>query len=179
MLCNITLLFISQESWKSTTSSDLSFSESTPQFNSRDSPQMTSRDRPFGRIPQPSVNSNEYLHTLSGASVNTSYESMVLGSNFSATNFSGPGDSVIGHMTPPRQPSSHVSSILQMHNQNLHVRTKENPVYSMSGSSENSEVRSFPSDVSFDVLDQNQFSSVSRSSNFSQAVRSKPSKFVL
>lgn len=116
---------------------------------------------------------------MSGTSVNTSYESMVLGSNFSANNFSGPGDSVIGSMTPPRQPSNNISSYLQpMNNQNLHVRTKENPAYSMSGSSENSDVRSFPSDVSFDVLDQNQFSYASRSSNSSQAVRSKASKIV-
>ncbi|KAL8458614.1 hypothetical protein ACS0TY_036216 [Phlomoides rotata] len=130
---------------------------------------MMSRDRPFGRIPQHSVNSNEYLQTPSAASVNTSYESMVFGSNFSATNFSGPTDSAMGHMTPPRQPSTHISSILQpMNNQNLHVRTRESPEYSMAGSSENSDVRSFPSDVSFDVLDQNQFSSISRSSNTSQ-----------
>ncbi|KAL8466247.1 hypothetical protein ACS0TY_035381 [Phlomoides rotata] len=164
-----TARFRPQESGKSTTSSDLSYSESTPHLYGRDSPQMMSRDRPFGRIPQHSVNSNEYLQTPSAASVNTSYESMVFGSNFSATNFSGPTDSAMGHMTPPRQPSTHISSILQpMNNQNLHVRTRESPEYSMAGSSENSDVRSFPSDVSFDVLDQNQFSSISRSSNTSQ-----------
>lgn len=175
----------SQESWKSTTSdvsdaSDLCYHDGGKNgsfFNSTESRQMTPREQPFGRIPSPqhSSNSNEYLQRLPGGSANTSYESIGLGSYYNSTNFSGTSDSEVGHMTPPKQPGSNISAILQsMQNHNLHVRTKDSVSYSLSESSDRSDMRSFPSDVSYETVDQLQMSFASRSSTSSQtAVSSK------
>ncbi|KAI3455593.1 hypothetical protein Pfo_012256 [Paulownia fortunei] len=97
---------------------------------------ITPRERPSGSktpSPQNSVNSNEFLQTVPGEkrngsknptpldSANTSYESIVFGSSYSSSQYSGAGDSEFGHMTPPnRQPGSKISAVLQsMNNLNL------------------------------------------------------------
>lgn len=173
----------SQESWKSTASdisdaSDLyrDGGKNGSYFNSTES-RMTPREHPFGRIPSPqhSSTSNEYHQRLPGGSANTSYESIGLGSYNNSNNFSGTSDSEFGHMTPVKKPGSDISAVLQsMQNQNLHVRTKDNVSYSLSESSDRSGMNSFPSDVSYETVDQSQMSFASRSSTSSQpAVSSK------
>ncbi|KAL0354521.1 UNVERIFIED_CONTAM: U-box domain-containing protein 52 [Sesamum radiatum] len=92
-------------------------------------------------------------------SANISNESIVYSSNYSSSHDSGAGDSEFGQVTPlNRQQGSKISAILQsMNDLNLEVRTK-GTTYSVSGSSDHSEVLSFPSDVSFEILDQTQIS---------------------
>lgn len=162
----------SQESWKSARASDVSDTSSVDggksmsPFNSRESRQITPRERHFGRIPSPhhSSNSNE---SLQRAAANTSYESIGLGSYYSASNFSAVSESE-GHMPPPQ--GSDASDILQsMKHHNLHhIRTKDSPSYSLASSSDHSDERSFPSNVSYETLDQFQMSLPSRSSVSSQ-----------
>ncbi|KAK6125056.1 hypothetical protein DH2020_041234 [Rehmannia glutinosa] len=151
--------------------------------NSREYQQMITRERYFGSkspSPQNSENSNEFLQTAPGEkqknttsqdSANTSYESIAYGSSYSSPRNSGAGESEFGQMsTLDRQPGSKISAILQsMNNLNLEVRTKGSPPYSVSGSSDHSEGLSFPSDVSFEILDPPRISDSSRSSTSSQA----------
>lgn len=162
----------SQESWKSARVSDASDTSSVDgsknmsPFNSRESRQITPRDRPFGKIPSPqhSSNSNE---SLQRAAANTSYESIGLGSYYSASNFSAASESD-GQLPPPR--GSDISDILQsMKQHNLHhVRTKDSPSYSLASSSDHSDAQSFPSDVSYETLDQFRMSLASGNSVSSQ-----------
>ncbi|KAL7140343.1 hypothetical protein ABFS83_09G114600 [Erythranthe nasuta] len=156
--------FRPQDSWKSATSEQLSLESSmnmsslnsTSNSISREYPQITQRERP-----------------MESSSTNTSYESFVYGSNYSQSQSSGNGDSEYEHMTlpPNRQPGNKISAILQqsMDNLNFQIRTKEISPYSMSGSSDHSDMMSFPSDVSFETLDRAQSSDSSRSSTSSQA----------
>ncbi|KAG8380118.1 hypothetical protein BUALT_Bualt07G0160400 [Buddleja alternifolia] len=107
-------------------------------------------------------------------SANTSYESLAYASNFSSPYNSGPSDGEFGQTTPPNKQhpgsNSKISTLQQsMNNLNIRVQTKESPVHSMSGSSDLSGVQSFPSDVSFEILDRTRISDSSRSSASSQA----------
>lgn len=135
-------------------------------FHSRESRQITPRERHFGRIPSPqhSSNSNE---SLQRAAANTSYESIGLGSYYSASNFSAVSESE-GQVPPPR--GSDASDVLQSmkHHSLHHLRTKDSTLNSLSSSSDHSEERSFPSNVSYETLDQFQMSVHSRSSVSSQ-----------
>ncbi|KAL0441381.1 UNVERIFIED_CONTAM: U-box domain-containing protein 52 [Sesamum radiatum] len=121
-----------QESWRST-ASDLSSQDG-------------------GNQPRRSVDSSKSYSPLSSG--NNSRD------NYSSSQDSGAGDSEIGHTTPlNRQQGSKILAILQsMNDPNLEVRTKDTTSYSVSGSSDHSEVLSFPSDVSFEILDQTRIS---------------------
>lgn len=166
----------SQESWKSTTSdaSNLCYRDGGNHgsfFNSTESWKMTPRQQPFGRIPSPqhSSTSKEYLQRLPGGFANTSYESIGLGSYYSSNNFSGTSDGEVRHMIPVKKHGSDISAILQsMQNRNLHVRTKDRVSFSMSESSDHSGMNSFPSDVSYETVDQFRMSFESRNSTSSQ-----------
>lgn len=170
--------FRPQESWKST-ASDLSDAsdlysrdggKNGSYFKNTQSRKMNPREQPFGRVPSPqhSCTSND-LQRLPGGSVNTSYESIGLGSYQHSHNFSGISDNEAANMTPAEKAgSSDISAILQcMQNQNLHVRTKGPVSYTLSESSDHSGINSFPSDVSYETIDQLQ-SYASRSSISSQ-----------
>ena len=142
-----------QDSWKSSASGssdqDGDRHESSP-FDSRESRQLTARDKGFGRIPSPQ-HSNESLQRGSDA---TSYESIGVGSSYySGSNFSGASDGV----PPAKKLTSDVSNVLRsMKHHSLHqVRTRDKSLsYSMASSSDHSDLRSFPSEVSYEHLDQ-------------------------
>ena len=128
----------SQESWKSSFSytSELEggkFGSST--FNSRESRQMTPRE-----------------------SANASYESTGLGHSYhSKSNLSGAGDGEGRHMPRPKKLASNVPDVLlsMKHHDLQQVRTKDvSPPYSMASFSDHSDMQSFPSDVSYEHLDQ-------------------------
>ncbi|KAL0319408.1 UNVERIFIED_CONTAM: U-box domain-containing protein 52 [Sesamum angustifolium] len=155
--------------------SSKSYSPLSSGNNSREYQQVTPRERPSGsKIPthQNLFYSSESLqavpvekqHGGKGPAVlesaNISNESIVYSSNYSSSQDSGAGDSEIGHTTPlNRQQGSKILAILQsMNDPNLEVRTKDTTSYSVSGSSDHSEVLSFPSDVSFEILDQTRIS---------------------
>lgn len=115
-------------------------------FNSRESRKLSARDRGFGRINSPQ-HSNESLQRASDA---TSYESIGVGSSYySGSNFSGASDGVA-----PAAKKLTSDVLRSMKHHNLHqVRTRnESPSYSMS--SDHSDLRSFPSEVSYEHLDQ-------------------------
>lgn len=79
-------------------------------------------------------------------SANSSYESLPYGSNH---------NSPFSSLTSDIEPGNKYSVIQEsMTNLNLRVRTRETSPHSLSGSSNNSGVPSFPSDVSFELLDQ-------------------------
>ncbi|PIN22301.1 Serine/threonine protein kinase [Handroanthus impetiginosus] len=155
-------------------------SKNTSPVNSidREYQQIIQGERLFGiKIPSSQDSMNEFPQggKRKGSSPlessYTSYESVSYGSNYSSPLDSRAGDSQFGHMTPQNmQPSSNISVILQsMDNLNLQVRTKESPPFSMSGSSDRSEMMSFPSDVSFEIVEQPGISDSSRSSSSSQS----------
>ncbi|KAK4427363.1 U-box domain-containing protein 52 [Sesamum alatum] len=151
--------------------SSRSYSPLSSGNNSREYQQITPGERPSGsKIPlhQNLFYSSESLKAVPVEnryggknpaileSANISDESILYSSNYSSSQDSGAGDSEFGHMIPPnRQQAVRISAILQsMNDMNLEVRTKEIPSYSMSGSSDHSEALSFPSDVSFEIVDQ-------------------------
>ncbi|KAL0415075.1 UNVERIFIED_CONTAM: U-box domain-containing protein 52 [Sesamum latifolium] len=175
--------FHPQDSWKSAASdqprgsvdSGKSYSPLSSGNNSREYQQITPRERPSGsKTPfhQNLFYSSESLQAVPAEkqhggkgpavleSANISNESIVCSSNYSSSHDSGTGDSEFGHMAPfNRQQGSKISAILQsMNDLNLEVRTKDATSYSVSGSSDHSQVLSFPSDVSFEILDQNRIS---------------------
>ncbi|XP_047961728.1 U-box domain-containing protein 52-like [Salvia hispanica] len=130
--------FRPQESWKSSFSytSELEggkFGSST--FNSRESRQMTPRE-----------------------SANASYESTGLGHSFhSKSNFFGASEGEGRHMPRPKKLASNVPDVLlsMKHHDLQQVRTKDvSPPYSMASFSDHSDMQSFPSDVSYEHLDQ-------------------------
>ncbi|XP_020548150.1 uncharacterized protein LOC105157847 [Sesamum indicum] len=150
-----------------------SYSPPSSWNNSREYQQIIPRERPSGsKTPShqnlfyssESLQAVEKQHGGKGLAVpesaNISNESIVYSSNYSSSQDSGGGDSEFGRMTPlNRQHGSKISAILQsMNNLNLEVRTKDTTSYSVSESSDHSEVLSFPSDVSFEILDQTRIS---------------------
>ncbi|XP_042052400.1 U-box domain-containing protein 35-like isoform X1 [Salvia splendens] len=152
--------FQPQDSWKSSVSGGCDQDGDKHGFNSRESRQLTARDRGFGRINSPQ-HSNESLQRGSDA---TSYESIGVGSSYySSSNFSG---------ASAKKLTSDVSNVLRsMKHHSLHqVRTRdESPSYSMASSSDHSDLRSFPSEVSYEHLDQPRTSlspSFSQTANF-------------
>ncbi|XP_042025391.1 U-box domain-containing protein 35-like [Salvia splendens] len=130
--------FRPQESWKSSYSytSDLEGGRNgSSTFNSRESRQMTPRE-----------------------SANASYESTGLGPSYhSKNNFSGASDGESRHMPRPKRLNSNVPDVLlsMKHHDLQQVRTKDvSPPYSMASLSDHSDMQSFPSDVSYEHLDQ-------------------------
>ncbi|GFQ04743.1 U-box domain-containing protein 34 [Phtheirospermum japonicum] len=118
-------------------------------------------------------NNNNSKYFTPADSANTSYGSVGFSSNYRSPLNSGPGENAFGHVAQPhRQAENKISSMLQqsMNNINLEVRTKGSPHYSVSisESSDISEVMSFPSDVSFEMMDPHRISDSSRSSTSSQ-----------
>ncbi|CAA0821152.1 Protein kinase protein with adenine nucleotide alpha hydrolases-like domain [Striga hermonthica] len=102
---------------------------------------------------------------------NTSYGgSTSYYSNYSSSPVnSKPGESDFGHMANRQANNSKISNLMQsLNNMSLEVRTRGSPGYSMSESSDVSEGMSFPSDVSFEVMDHHRVSDSSRSSTSSQ-----------
>ncbi|GER28389.1 protein kinase family protein [Striga asiatica] len=91
-------------------------------------------------------------------------------SNYSSSPVnSKPGETDFGHMANRQANNSKISNLMQsLNNMSLEVRKRGSPGYSMSESSDVSEGMSFPSDVSFEVMDHYRVSDSSRSSTSSQ-----------
>ncbi|GER53543.1 protein kinase family protein [Striga asiatica] len=89
-------------------------------------------------------------------------------SNYSSFINSGPSETEFSRMTN-RQADNKISNVLQpMSKMSLEVRTRGTRGYSMSESSDVSDIMSFPSDVSFEVMDPQPVSDSSGSSTSSQ-----------
>ncbi|KAG8388409.1 hypothetical protein BUALT_Bualt02G0122900 [Buddleja alternifolia] len=100
-------------------------------------------------------------------SSSTSIECSPFTSHYNSPENSGHVDSEVGHLPPLNKPP--VSKILQhMNNLNFRVGGLDSSPHSLSGSSDYSEVLSFRSDISYDLLDQPRISDSSRSSTSSQ-----------
>ncbi|KAL6559986.1 hypothetical protein OROGR_005103 [Orobanche gracilis] len=151
--------------------------------NSRDYQRMAQKEKSQGSKSPSPQNHDDFLQTMPTEkqadgryftphdSANTSSGSTICGSNYSSPLNSGLVETEYGYMaTHNRQAGSKIPAMLQsMTNMNLEVRTKGSPQYSVSGSSDVSEVLSFPSDVSFEIMDPSRVSDSSRSSTSSQA----------
>ncbi|KAL3632942.1 hypothetical protein CASFOL_025926 [Castilleja foliolosa] len=158
---NIIPHYSGNRDYQQTPQNDRSFGSNSP------SPQNSAYGDEFHQtMPMENHNNNKYFTPAD--SVNTSYGSVGFSSNYRSPLNSGPGENAFGHIAqPPRQADNKISSMLQsMNNMNLEVRTKVSPHYSES--SDLSEVMSFPSDVSFEMMDPHRISDSSRSSTSSQ-----------
>ncbi|XP_075493091.1 U-box domain-containing protein 35-like isoform X1 [Primulina tabacum] len=179
--CPDSAKFRPQGSWKSAVS-EFSFndgSKNTSPLNSRDYLQTTPSKR-FMRSKIPLQNSEESsgsVHTAQWEkrnesknptyveSENSSYESLPYGSNH---------NSPFSSLTSGIEPSNKHSAIQEsVTNLNLRVRTKETSTHSLSGSSNNSGVPSFTSDVSFELLDQPRSSDSTKSPKSPQAAETE------
>lgn len=99
----------------------------------------------------------------------TSFESSIFGSHRNSVENSVAGDSEFGHTTPPKRLTEDKISALQqsVNHLNLQGRALESlPHYSF-GSSDHSELQSYPSDISYELLDEPRISDSSRSSTSS------------
>lgn len=111
-----------------------------------------------GRYGSSTFNSRESRQMTPRESANASYESTGLGPSYhSKSNFSGGSDGESRHMPRPKRLNSNVPDVLlsMKHHDLQQVRTKDvSPQYSMASMSDHSDMQSFPSDVSYEHLDQ-------------------------
>ncbi|EPS59004.1 hypothetical protein M569_15807, partial [Genlisea aurea] len=159
-----------QESWKTAVSE---LSSSTGDNNSfMDISDDKKRAIPFSTSDR-ETSRQEYHHELFRPQVmeplNASYESLFRGSSYSSADLRSSDNPFRPVPLSNRQPSGGIGTVMPSGNYNINVRTKESQPYSLSGSSYASDGQSFPSELSYETLDQVNNSDSSKGSTSSQA----------